>query len=343
MVMKTLNMALCATVALLAAPAAAQDPKANGETLNIQHYAGTTGNMHAVIAAKKGFCEKYNFKCDLKIINSGILGLQTLIGKTIDIALTGTDLTANTINAGGDVVIVGTAINPGVLFVTARSDVPFPNKDKPYPAVMNDFKGLKIGVTGRGAAAEVYMNVMLRDAGLQASDVTYVAVGGPQTAYTSMVVGKQIDAVMNFEPLGALCGHTKLCKMVVDLTAGEGPDIARRVEGAGVVLVARREFAEANPSLMAAYRAAMTDAAAWMKNPANFDELVQIYTPLISFGDIAGAEELRRTWLKSAVPSYSTDLKVNREAVKATIAFGVEYKSLEKSVEVSKVVWDKAP
>ena len=40
---------------LLPCGALAQTPKANGETLNIQNYAGTTGNMHAVVAKAKGF------------------------------------------------------------------------------------------------------------------------------------------------------------------------------------------------------------------------------------------------------------------------------------------------
>jgi len=41
--------------------AAAQAPRANGDTLNVQHYAGPTGNMHAIVAREKGFCEKYVF------------------------------------------------------------------------------------------------------------------------------------------------------------------------------------------------------------------------------------------------------------------------------------------
>ena len=260
------------------APVAAmgQSPKANGETLNIQNYAGTTGNMHAVIAAKKGFCEKYNFKCEIKIVNSSILGLQTLIGKSIDVAQTGTGLTAATINAGADIMIVGTSIPGGVTFLAARSDVIFPNKAKGYPAVMADFKGLKIGVTARGSAEEVFLNVMLRDGGLQPGDVTYVAVGGPATAYAAMAVGKQVDAVIIFEPVKALCNHTKACSIIVDMTLGVGPSIVKDVYGASVPLVMRREFAEGNPALMAAFYAAMTDAAAWFQDPANFEEVVQI-------------------------------------------------------------------
>lgn len=212
---------------LLPSMTTAQAPKANGETLTLQHYAGTTGNMHAVVAAQKGFCTRYNFKCELKNVNSGILGLQTLVGKSIDVAYTGIDLTAATVNAGADLVVVGTGITNSSITLSVRSDVNLPNRPKGYPAVMADFKGLKVGVPARGAAAEVYMNVMLRDGGLQTSDVTYVAVGGPTTAYSSMVVGKQVDAVVLFEPVKSLCNHTKACTNVVDLTQGEGPTIAR--------------------------------------------------------------------------------------------------------------------
>ena len=338
-----LKFVLGMIAAVLPVAANGQTPKANGETLNIQNYAGTTGNMHAVIAAKKGFCEKYNFKCEIKIINSSILGLQTLIGKSIDVAQTGTGLTAATINAGADIMIVGTSIPGGVTFLAARSDVNFPNKAKGYPAVMADFKGLKIGVTARGSAEELFLNVMLRDGGLKPDDVTYVAVGGPATAYAAMAIGKQVDAVIIFEPVKALCNHTKACSIIVDMTLGEGPSIVKDVYGASVPLVMRREFVEGNPALMAAFYAAMTDAAAWFQDPANFEEVVQIYTPLIGFGDIPGADELRRNWVKSSIPLYSKDLKVSRAAVKASVDWNLENKILDRPIEASKVLWDKAP
>ena len=71
-------------------------PRANGETLNIQNYAGTTGNMHAIVAKEKGFCEKYNFNCELETHQLGSLGLQALVGKSIDMTQSGSELTAAT-------------------------------------------------------------------------------------------------------------------------------------------------------------------------------------------------------------------------------------------------------
>ena len=328
-------------VAGMAGNAAAQAPRANGETMNIQNYAGTTGNMHAVVAQKKGFCEKYNFKCEIKTLNSGTLGLQALVGKSIDIAQTGTELTAATGESG--LVLVGLSLPANVLSLSVRADVPLPNKDKGYPAMMKDFKGLKIGSTARGSGGEVIFNAMLRDAGMQPSDVTYVAVGGPATAYTSMVVGKQVDAAVLFQPLTQLCSFNKTCATVIDMTIGEGPPAVKEMTGASVVFVARREMADGNPRLMEAWYAAFRDAAQWFNDPANFEELVKIYTPLISFGDLPGADQLRRDWIKSVIDKYSPDLKIDRRAVKATLDFYREAKVLDKPVDPAKLVWDKAP
>jgi NitT/TauT family transport system substrate-binding protein len=323
--------------------ALAQAPKANGETLRIQNYAGTTGNLHAVIAKSKGFCEKYNFKCELNTINSSVLGLQALIGKTIDVSMGGSDVAAAAVASGGDIVIVGVALANNVMAVSVRSDVPLPNRAKGYPAIMQDFKGLKIGVTARGVPPEWYFNTMLADAGLKPTDVTYVAVGGPGTTYTSMVIGKQIDAAIMFQPLTQLCKFNKTCETVVDLTIGEGSPAIKALNGAAVALVMRREHADSNPALVASFHAAMKDAAAWFNDPANFDELVKIYTPLISFGDLPGADQLRQDWIKSVLSAYSKDLAVNRQAVQASIDYYKANGTIEKPIEAAKVVWDKAP
>ena len=344
MTVRTRALPVFALAALLPVAALAQGtpPKANGETLNIQNYASTTGNMHAIVAKEKGFCDKYNFKCEIKTLNSGTLGLQALIGKSIDVSQTGTLLASQTVAAGGDVVIVGTSLPDSVLSISVRNDVPRPNKDKGYPGNMADFKGLKVGETARGAG-EALFNVMLREGGLQPSDVTYVAVGGPATAYAALVVGKQIDAVIMFQPLTQLCQFNKTCATVIDMTAGEGPEAIKAMNGASVPFVMRREMAEGNPALMAAFHAAMRDAAAWFNDPANFDELVKIYTPLISFGDLPGADDLRRSWIKSVIPAYSKDLAVKRSAVKAIIDFYTATKDIDKPVDPAKVLWAKAP
>jgi ABC-type nitrate/sulfonate/bicarbonate transport system substrate-binding protein len=338
---------LCAaSVIVLAASsgqATAQTPRANGETLVIQNYAGTTGNMHAVIAKEKGFCEKYNFKCEIRAINSTSLGLQALVGKTIDITQTGADLVGAAVVAGAEVVIVGTSMPANVLSISVRNDVPMPSRDKGYPGIMNDFKGKRIGVSARGSSSEKHFDALLKDAGLKPEDVTYVAVGAPSTTYTALAVGKQIDAAIMIQPLKQICQFNKSCEPMIDLTIGEGPKSLEATIGANIVFSARKEMVESNPKLMEAFYAAMTDAAAWFHDPKNFDELVKVYTPMISFGDMAGADEMRSNWIKSVIPAYSKDLKVKVSALQELMDFSLKNKIIDVKVEAKRVLWDKAP
>jgi NitT/TauT family transport system substrate-binding protein len=335
--------ALPAAAIALTGPTVAQAPRANGETLTIRHANGSLGNMHGFIAAQKGFCEKYNFKCQLVNMNNALTSVQTMVGGTLDVAQGSADMAASAINAGADVVIIGAATPGAVLAMTARADVPLPNKSKGYPAVIKDLKGRRIGVPARGAAGEVILGAMLRDAGLNLGDVTVVATGGPDTAYNSMVVGKQVDAVIAVSPAKELCETTKACVSVVDMPKGEGPDLFRKPDAAGVVFVMRRQFVDSSPALMAAYFAAMKDAATWFQNPANLDEVVALYKPFIGFKDIPNGELLLRNWIKDAVMTYSPDLSVNRDGIGTAIEFAVQNKMLAQPVDISKLVWAKAP
>ena len=221
--------------------------------------------------------------------------------------------------------------------------MPLPGSAKGYPEVIRDLKGRRIGVPARGAAGEVILGAMLRDAGLKPGDVTVVATGGPDTAYNSMVLGRQVDAVIAVSPAKELCAITKACAVVIDMPNGEGPDLFRKPDAAGVAFVMRRQFADSNPALMAAYFAAMKEAAAWFQVPANLDEVVALYKPLIGFKDVPDGDLLLRSWIKDAVRTYSPDLSVNRDGIRAAIDFAVQNKMLAQPVEVAKLVWDKAP
>ena len=336
---------LAAAVGLfaIAGQAAAQTPKANGETLKIQNYSGTTGNMHAIVAKAKGFCEKYNFHCEPTTINSTSLGLQALIGKSIDVTQGGADLVAASIVAGADIRIVGLSLPNNVLAVSVRNDVALPHRKDGYPAIMQDFKGKKIGVAARGTSSEKYFNMMLGEVGLKPEDVTYVAIGNPVTGYAALAVGKQIDAIIMYQPLTQICQFNKTCETVIDMTIGEGPKSVLATSGSNVIFAMRREMADGNPELMKAFYAAMTDTAKWFNDPANFEELLNIYKPIISFGDLEGADEMRRSWVKSVITAYSKDLVVKRSGLQQILNDSYDQKIIDKKLDAKDVLWDKAP
>ncbi len=86
------------------------------------------------------------------------------------------------------------------LSLIVHNDVPTPNADKPYPQNLIDLKGLKIGISGRGASTDTATRFMLKQAGLDPDkDVTIMPVGDPGTMLASLK-NKVIDAAMAVEP-----------------------------------------------------------------------------------------------------------------------------------------------
>jgi NitT/TauT family transport system substrate-binding protein len=191
---------LAAALALaFAGPAAAQG---KGESVKFQDYPGI-GNMLVRVAISKGYCDKYGIKCAVQVIPSGPLGAQAMLAKSIDSSLIPAEIMVGAISKGAKMKMVTGGAVSNVAALIGGNHVPQPNADKGWPAFMQDLKGRKVGVTARGSLMETTTTWMLLKAGMKAEDVSFVAVGGPNTAYGALV-SKQVDAIMMFEPAGAM-------------------------------------------------------------------------------------------------------------------------------------------
>src|SRR5579883_1000185 len=107
------------------------------------------------------------------------------------------------------------------LALIVRNDVPTPNAGKPYPQNLLDLKGLRIGISGRGASTDTATRFLARQAGLDPDkDVTIMPVGDPGTMLASLK-NKVIDAAMAVDPTQtAAVLSLKIAKTMVDLEAG---------------------------------------------------------------------------------------------------------------------------
>jgi NitT/TauT family transport system substrate-binding protein len=221
--------------------------------------------------------------------------------------------------------------------------VPLPNKAKGYVGVVQDLKGKKIGVSGRGAGTETNYLALMAAAGLSPSDVTFVPLGGPPPAYQALTVGKLVDALVMFEPIPTLCAAHKTCEVAIDLTTGDGPPVIKAMNGAVITMVMRREMVEKNPKLVRAYIAAMQEATRWAQDPANFNEVVKIYEPIVAFGSAPNADAMRRSLLKTELATASPGMETSRPALKAIVDFAVANKTIDKPIPVEKLIWKEAP
>ena len=332
------NISLIAVLTLaFAGPVAGQG---KGESVKFQDYPGI-GNMLVRVAISKGYCDKYGIKCAVQPIPSGPLGAQAMLAKSIDSALIPAEIMVGAINKGAKMKMVTGGAVSNVAALIGGNHVPQPNAGKAWPAFMQDLKGRKIGVTARGSLMETATTWMLLKAGMNAEDVTFVAVGGPNTAYGALV-SKQVDAIMMFEPAGAMCTVLATCRVIWRGAADKLPAEQYALNGGGSGLVFNQDYIDKNPQVIEAVIRAMKDADAFINNPANFDETVKIAESYFKF-DMPKGDEVLRTSLRLANNAKTYTAAINRNAVKAGLDFMVETKQLDKAPPISEFVYDKAP
>lgn len=332
----TLSVVL-AVAAGLALPAGAQ---AQAATVRFQDYPGH-GNLLIRVARSKGWCRAAGIDCELRMIPAAPLGLQALIGGSIDVAQTPIEVVAAAVQRGAKLrTVVGSAVS-NIFQIDVASKLVLPNEAKGYPAEMQDLKGLKVGVVARGSATESFFSFLMQRAGLKADDVTYVAVGAPNTAFAALRAG-QVDAIVSWEPSGTMCELSKLCKVLYRGATATRPALLKAMYGAGTGLVMRAEEIARHPDVAQAVLKVSQQAAVFVDDPANEAEVLRISSEYFKF-DMPHGELIARRTFELGIESGTFKTSVDRDAVKATLEYLKETKQLAALPAVSDLVWDRAP
>lgn len=334
---KLLIPLLSAALIGLALPVAAQ---AQEQTVLFQDYPGS-GNLLIRVARSKGYCQGAGITCELKMIPAAPLGLQALIGGSIDVAETPIEVVAAAVQRGAKVKTIAGAAVSNIFQIDVAIKVPLPNEAKGYPAQMQDLKGLKIGVTARGAATESFFSFLMEQAGLKADDVTYVAVGAPNTAFAALRAG-QVDAIVSWEPSGTMCAVTRLCKVLFMGATATRPVLLPRMYGAGAGLVMRTEELQKHPEMARAVIKVARQAEAFVNDPANEDEVLKISNEYFKF-DMPHGDVIARRTLDLALQAGTFKTMVRRSAVNATLEYLKLTKQLATQPTLADLVWDQAP
>jgi NitT/TauT family transport system substrate-binding protein len=334
---RSIRGALALAMALLAGTAAAQG---KGETVRIQDHLGVI-TLPVRVAIAKGYCTNYGIKCELQPIPTAALGMQALMAKNIEGAVAALEVWIPAVQKGAKVKAVVNIMSKNLGLMAVGNHVDAPNAGKPFPAWVADLKGKKIGVTSRGSGVETGVRFLLDKAGMKAEDVTFVAVGAPNTAYAALV-NKQIDYAMSYEPIGTMCDVTKNCKVVWRGDADPQPAEIYATNGGGAGLIMNQAYIDANPHVVEALVKATRDADKFINDPANFEELLKINDAYFKF-DIPNGDQLMRALLKRQVQHGIFDPRISRPAVKATVDFMLKTGQWDKGIEAAEIIDARAP
>lgn len=310
-------------------------------TVRFHEYGKIILHLPNWVMMEKGYCDKHGIKCEPVTLANAPLAQAAAAAGSVDIVNSTIDTTLQAISKGNDLQIVGGYWSGNPYALVARSGLNLPNRAAGYPKNITDLRGTKVGVAARGSSTEIFMKSLLMHAGMPADSVVYIPVGGPVTAYASLAA-KQVEAVLSWDPVPALCVVTGTCISLVDMRNGEGPASYEGLNSTSIFLQARREYVEKNPDRIDAFNAALGEAIRWIKDPSNYPEVLALAKKNIVLGaDIPNRDRLYELMVQDAIPRFSARLE--RPAVQAWQAFLLENKVLETPLALERIIYKNAP
>lgn len=330
------TVVLGASATLASRRAAAADKK----SVSVQLYPGSMLNVPLYAGVDEGIFKKHGLNVELMAVPSGPLAQQALVTGDLDIAYGTSDPGMAAKSKGADTQIFLGFYNANIWALVVRNGLAMPDQSHPYPAVMKDLKGRRVGVTGRGAASEFIVRSMFEDAKINPDDTSYVAVGGPATAYPALTAN-QVDAVLAFEPMMTLIQTQNTGKMLLDFRKGEGPATLQKMNGAFVTFNASRKFIDGNPGTVKAFQEAWIETVKWMQDPKNRAAAETIIKKCVSIGSVPNVDAVVDKLFEDNIKFFNWT--VDRKAIAAYSDFLLKNKLIATAVDPGNYVAAVAP
>ena len=248
---------------------------------------------------------------------------------------------ANAVQRGSHLRFFASCIDPNFGAITVKRSLKLPTVSGPdgWKTTVQALKGLRIGVTAKGAGTDFDVRRLLTAAGLDPDvDATIIAVGGGPSAVAAMQAD-QVDALFSYPFMHQELIAKGIAKVAIDLER-EGPPGLKGAFNAG--WIAREDWLNANKEAVAGFRAALDDVNAYLADPNNkqlIDNVLEtkmgVSDPLTRAEIIkAGPNSLWKFFLPNDPPTDRLAAQLAEDTQKGTLA-------KDPKVTVGDIVWKK--
>lgn len=262
---RTVRVAVLAAAALATAcgSSAAQTPPSLG-SVSITVFPGGIVNTPTSIMVKKGFLAKYGVKAELTTIPSGPGIVASMLGGSSDLADIAPALSWPLVKQGQCLKFLTGGLG-NVADLVAQPDLKLPNLSREFPDPIKDLKGTRIGVVALGSGTQIWVEMLLKSAGMSPKDVTFIAVGANATAVAAFQQ-KLVDVAVVYPPVYQTLQKNPGFQIVANWTKDNPPTLDKLVQsGIGTTCA----YAAAHPQIVQAVCKASAEAYDYMMDPKN--------------------------------------------------------------------------
>ena len=322
------------TALAFSAPTAARAQDALEATVG--YYPGALISLPALIAKDRKFFEKDGLKVELVPITTGPAMTSAVASGSVTFVNNSWDNLIVAVDHGLPIRgVAGSTAKVPFAFI-ARKGLDLPHLEEGYPAVMKDLVGKKWGVLALGVSVQYMEQKLLTDAGYKDRDVTFLAVGLPNTARPALQRGT-VDTYLSIEPLPSIVEAKGEGKVVVNLAANEGPKMFHDLGYNG--WWASTTTIEKKPELVSRFVKAMEDSYCWYSDPANFDQVVAIAQQYAQVPELSADQY--GAMVKRLLPTYGPT--IDNRTIDTWAKLVVEQKQVTKAKSRADVIAAAAP
>jgi len=207
------------------------------------------------VAKDKGYFSKHGLDVEMVYITGGLLSLQALLGKNVDIIVVAGEIVIQNAARGGNVSIFGSFVNVMGYSLVASKGI----RD------VRSLKGKTIGINRFGSSSEYFTRFILEEAGLDSrKDVTLVQVGGSTARLAALSAGS-IQGALLTPPRDQVAAKMGLSVLKLP-----------KMEYLRNSLVATVEFLDRNPDVIKRFLGACRAATAWLMERKNKGEVIAV-------------------------------------------------------------------
>jgi ABC-type nitrate/sulfonate/bicarbonate transport system substrate-binding protein len=221
------------------------------QTTNVRiAFNGFGGVAPLYLGQDAGIFKKQNLALEMIFIPGGSLSLQALIGKSLDLLMTGGPPVVNAYLQGAKIKIIGGVINLLPYTFVTIGDI----------RGSEQLKGKKIGISRFGSNTDYVVRLALNQFAVPASDVQIIQVGGSQARLVAMKSGAIHATVLS--PEEAVVAQKMGYGVLLDF-------IEKGIEFPHVNFVARDDYLDSQAQVVRTFLRAYIESLRYYKTHRN--------------------------------------------------------------------------